>query len=129
MVTATEGRVEDLAKQVVDCAFQVHTTLGPGLLESIYEGCLAHELGLRKIAFKRQLNLPVKYKDLVLPDAFRLDLLVADLIVIEVKSVESLDRIHTAQLLTYMKLANLSLGFLINFNVPLIKDGIKRLKL
>lgn len=121
--------IEGLAKEIVNCGFQVHSTLGPGLLESVYEKCFAHELQHRGISFQRQVQLPIAYRDLEIPDAFRIDLLVDHRIIVEIKAVEALDRIHTAQILTYMKLSKIPLGFLINFHVPLFKDGIKRIKL
>ncbi|MDR1146395.1 MAG: GxxExxY protein [Verrucomicrobiales bacterium] len=119
--------IERLAKQVVDAAFKVHSTLGAGLLESIYEQCLVIELDKRDIKLARQVPLPVIYDGQRIPADFRLDLLVANQIIVEVKSVEALLPVHQSQLLTYLKLSNLQLGFLINFNVPLIKQGIKRI--
>ncbi len=121
--------VERVATQVVDAAFAVHSTLGPGLLESVYEVCLAYELTKRGLKVERQLPLPVVYDNLCLEAGFRLDLLVERCLVVELKAVEFLLPVHTAQLLTYLKLSGHRLGFLINFNVPLLKDGIKRLAL
>lgn len=121
--------VERVATQVVDAAFAVHSTLGPGLLESVYEVCLAYELTKRGLKVERQLALPVVYDDLRLEAGFRLDLLVERCLVVELKAVEAFVPVHTAQLLTYLKLSGHRLGFLINFNVPLLKDGIKRLAL
>ena len=118
--------VEVIATDVVDSAFKVHSALGPGLLESVYEACLAHELHLRGIAFERQVSLPVHYEGLNLDAGLRLDLVVAGKIVIECKAVETLLPVHKAQLLTYLKLSGHHLGFLINFNVATIKEGIKR---
>jgi len=121
--------IESLTKEVIDCTFQVHSQLGPGLLESTYEACLCHELSLRNIPFKRQVSLPVIYKETKLDAGYRLDLLIDDQLIIELKSVEQLENIHKAQLLTYLKLSQKTLGLLINFNSTLIKDGIKRVVL
>jgi GxxExxY protein len=118
-----------IAKQIVDAAFAVHSTLGPGLLESVYESCLEYELKERGLRVERQVALPVTYKNLRLDAGMRLDLVVADRIAVELKAVESLTAVHTAQILTYLKLTGLRLGFLTNFNVALIKDGIKRVAL
>ena len=119
--------IEVLAKQVIDAAFKVHTALGPGLLESAYEACLERELTLRDIAFKSQVSLPVAYEGVSLDVGFRLDLLVADKLIVEIKAVEKPNPLFEAQLLTYLKLTNLRLGLLINFNSILIKDGIRRI--
>lgn len=116
-----------VAKAVVDCAYHVHKALGPGLLESVYEVCLCHELHKRGLAFERQLARPVLYDGLRLDAGLRLDLLVAGCVIVELKAVEHLLPIHKAQLLTYLKLCDLRLGLLINFNVPLIKHGIERM--
>lgn len=121
--------VERVATQVVDAAFAVHSTWGPGLLESVYEVCLAYELTKRGLKVERQLALPAVYDDLRLEAGFRLDLLVERCLVVELKAVEAFVPVHTAQLLTYLKLSGHRLGLLINFNVPLIKNGIKRLAL
>jgi GxxExxY protein len=116
-----------IAKDIVDAAFQVHSKLGPGLLESVYELCLAHELGKRNLKYKPQVAVPVTYDEIKLDAGFRLDLLVEDQVIIELKAVEQVLPVHEAQLLTYLKLTQLRLGLLINFNVPLIKQGIKRI--
>lgn len=121
--------IDIIAKQIVDSAFQVHQRLGPGLLESVYEHCLCHELNKRDIAFQTQLALPICYDDIKLEGGLRLDLLVADAVVVELKAIDSLLPIHEAQLLTYLKLSNKRLGLLVNFNVTLIKNGIKRIAL
>jgi len=121
--------VEPIAKGLVDAAFQVHRALGPGLLESAYEECLAHELTHRKTAFQRQVGLPISYKGLQLDAGYRLDLLAARCIVVEIKSVETILPIHQAQIMTYLKLSGLRLGFLINFNVRLFKHGVRRVVL
>ncbi len=119
-------KAEYAAKEIVDAAFQVHKELGPGLLESVYESCLAYELEKRNLKIKRQVLLPVVYKDIHLDAGLRLDILVENCVIIELKAVEKILPIHEAQLLTYLKLTKKRLGLLINFNVPLIKDGIKR---
>jgi GxxExxY protein len=121
--------VEGLARVVIDAGLKVHKTLGPGLLESAYEHCLAHELNARRIALKRQLALPIVYEDLKLDAGYRLDLLVEDSIIIEIKAVDALTRLHEAQVLTYLKLSGCRLGFLMNFNVELFKHGLKRMVL
>ena len=119
--------VEALATAVVDAALKVHRALGPGLLESIYETCLCHELHLRGIPFKTQVPFPIVYEGIRLEGGFRLDVLVDDRLVVEVKAVEKMSPIFDAQLLTYLKIAGLRLGLLLNFNVSQIKDGIKRI--
>jgi GxxExxY protein len=117
---------ERLSQRIIGCAIEVHRELGPGLLESVYEAALSRELSREGIAFQRQLALPVVYKGEVLGLDFRIDILVEDLVIVELKSVEKLLPIQEAQLLTYMRLARKGLGLLINFNVPLLKDGIVR---
>ena len=121
-----DARLERIAGQVVDASFRVHSTLGPGLLESVYEVCLQHELRKRGLRAERQVELPVLYDEIRLDAGYRIDLLVQDEVVLELKAVDDLLPIHTAQLLTYLKLSGRELGFLINFNSVLIKDGIKR---
>jgi GxxExxY protein len=121
--------LDQVATQVVDAAFQVHSTLGPGLLESVYEVCLEHELTKRGLSVEKQVPLPVLYDNLYIEAGFKVDLLVDRCLIVELKAVETLLPVHTAQLLTYLKLSKCRLGLLINFNVPLIKDGIKRLVL
>ena len=111
---------------IIGAAIEVHKQLGPGLLESTYEECLCHELHLRGIQFQRQIDLPVVYKGLKLDCGHRLDLLVEDSVLVELKVVERLLPVHEAQLLTYLHLAHKPVGLLINFNVPLLKDGIRR---
>jgi len=120
---------ERVATQVVAAALKVHRTLGPGLLESVYEACLCQELGQRDIPYACQVALPVTYDGMRLDAGLRLDLLVADRVIVEVKAVEKMQPLFEAQLLTYLKLSGLRLGLLINFNVPLLKDGIKRMVL
>jgi GxxExxY protein len=117
---------DELSSRVLGCAIEVHRELGPGLLESTYEQCLAYELIQAGIPFKIQQPIPVSYKEIKLECGYRLDLFVDDRLIIELKSVEQLLKIHEAQLLTYMKLANVRIGLLINFNVQMLKKGIKR---
>jgi GxxExxY protein len=121
-----DRRLDELAKIVVDAGLKVHKTLGPGLLESVYEHCLAHELRSRGVAFQRQLALPVVYEGLTLECGYRLDLLVENSIVLEIKAVDALTRVHEAQVLTYLRLSGNTLGFLMNFNVVLFKEGVRR---
>ncbi|MFO0928666.1 MAG: GxxExxY protein [Gemmataceae bacterium] len=116
----------EVSGQVVDAAMRVHTALGPGLLESAYEGCLVHELRKRGLRVANQVELPVVYDGLQIDVGFRMDLLVEDTVVVELKAVDALAPIHEAQLLTYLKLSGHHLGLLINFNVVHLKDGIKR---
>ena len=120
-----ERRFSDLSNKVIGCAIEVHKILGPGLLESSYQQCLAHELTINQIEFKLEHPLSVKYKEIHLDCGYRLDFLIEDKIILELKSIEQLKGIHEAQLLTYMKLANIKQGFLINFNVKLLKQGLK----
>ncbi len=121
--------LDPIAKLIVDSAFRVHKELGPGLLESVYEHCLAHELKKRNRQVARQVPVPIRYDGEVLDAGLKLDLVVESSIIVEVKAVESYNPVYHAQLLTYLKLPGLRLGFLINFNVPLIKDGIRRVVL
>jgi GxxExxY protein len=116
----------DVTDAVLGAAVEVHRALGPGLLESAYESCLAHELSLRGARFRRQLELPVEYKGQRIDCGFRIDLLVEDEVVVELKSVEAVLPVHEAQLMTYMKLAEKRVGLLINFNVPMLREGIVR---
>lgn len=118
--------IEKFSRPILDSAYKVHTRLGPGLLENVYEICMAHELKKKNIKCERQVPLPVVYDDLKIEGEFRIDLLVENRIIVEMKAIESLLPVHEAQLLTYLKLAVLRLGFLINFNVPSLKKGIKR---
>ena len=116
-----------IAREIVDAAFAVHSALGPGLLESVYEPCLSYGLETRHLAVQRQVELPVFYRDLRLDAGFRMDMVVDGLVVVEIKATERLLPVHEAQLLTYLKLSGHKLGLLINFNVTLIKLGIRRL--
>jgi len=111
---------------IIGAAIEVHRTLGPGLLETVYEECLCHELHLRGLPFRRQLDLPIAYKAATLKSGLRLDLIVADAVVVEVKAVESLLPIHEAQLMTYLRLSGKRVGLLINFGTPVLRDGIVR---
>ena len=115
----------DLSHRVIGCAIEVHKYLGPGLLESAYQQCLAHELHLNNIPFQTEVSLPIEYKGINLDCGYRMDILVDDAIILELKSVETIHPIHEAQILSYMKLAGLKQGFLINFNVKILKQGLK----
>ena len=121
--------INQLTREIIGAAIEVHSALGPGLLESAYEECMCRELSLRKIPFQRQVPLPLEYKEVRLDCGYQLDLLVAESIVVELKSVEALMPIHEAQLLTYLKLGGWNVGLLINFNVPLLRVGLKRIVL
>ncbi len=127
-MTIPKEEIERAAKQLVDAMLTVHRELGPGLLESTYyQACLAHELRQRGIEVECEVKLPVRYRELEIEAGYRIDMLMAACIIVENKSVQELAPIHEAQLLTYLKLSTLRLGFLVNWNVPLIKDGIKRM--
>jgi GxxExxY protein len=117
---------EELTQRIIGAAIAVHRQLGPGLLESVYEECLAYELTTQLIPFERQKAIPVTYGDVLVECGFRADLLIDKLVLVELKAVESIAPIHKAQVLTYMKLTGCKIGLLINFNVVLLKDGIKR---
>jgi GxxExxY protein len=117
----------EISNKVIGAAIEVHKILGPGLLESAYEVCLERELNIQGLSVQRQLALPLVYKDVKCDIGYRIDLLVEDKVIIEIKSIEAINPIHIAQVLTYLRLSNRKLGLLINFNVPLLKDGIKRL--
>jgi len=116
-----------VSSQIIGAAIEVHKAIGPGLLESAYEECLCHELSLRQVPFARQVPLPVEYKGARLDCGYRLDLLVAKAVVVELKAVVQIEAIHEAQLLSYLKLGGWPLGLLINFNVPVLRGGIKRI--
>jgi len=124
---ATEHQENDISGKIIGAAIEVHKHLGPGLLESAYEECLCCEMQLRGIEFKRQVPLSLNYKGIVLDCGYRLDLLVEDKVIVELKSIEDLEPIHEAQMLTYLKLRNAWLGLIINFNVIMLKDGVRRL--
>jgi GxxExxY protein len=119
--------LNEITEQVIGAAIEVHRALGPGLLESTYEGCLAHELALRQIPFERQKAIPLAYKGVNIDAGFRVDFLVADRVVVEIKAVDAILPIHEAQVLTYLKLADLHAGLLINFNVRILTKGVRRL--
>jgi GxxExxY protein len=119
-------KFDELSQKVIGCAIEVHRNLGPGLLESTYRQCLAWELSHAGIPFQMEMPLPVRYKDILLDCGYRIDLLVSADLIVEIKSVETLLPIHEAQILTYMRLAKVSVGLLINFNVTKLQKGIKR---
>ncbi|MBU0698373.1 MAG: GxxExxY protein [Proteobacteria bacterium] len=119
--------INKLTGEVIGAAIEVHKALGPGLLESAYEECLCRELFLRKMSLKRQEPLPIEYKGVKLDCGYRLDIVVAEQLIIELKACDAVLPIHEAQLLTYLKLTGIKVGLLINFNVPVLKDGIKRM--
>ena len=119
--------INELSKRIVGSAIEAHKVLGPGLLESAYEECLCHELHLHNLSFERQQPLPVKYKDIQLDCGYKLDVLVEEVIILELKSCERISPIHKAQLLTYLKLTGLNVGLLLNFNAVVMRDGIVRL--
>lgn len=116
----------EISGVIVDVAYKIHTTLGPGLLESVYETVMDFELRKRKLQVRRQVMIPVMYEGVRLEEGFRADLIVEDKVIVELKSVEAVHPVHKKQLLTYLRLADKKVGLLINFNVPLIKDGISR---
>ncbi len=118
---------ERIAREIVDAAYAVHKALGPGLLEKVYEVCFCHELAKRGLRYERQVMVPIQYDNLVFDEGLRLDVLVEDLVICELKSVEKVFPVWKAQLLSHLKLMKKRLGFLINFNVPVIKDGIVRI--
>jgi GxxExxY protein len=120
-------QINEISGSIIDAAMKVHTALGPGLLESAYEGCLAFELLSRGIPVARQVELPVNYCGHRIDVGYRIDLLVAELVIVELKAVDKLAPIHEAQLLTYLRLSRIHLGLLLNFNVTHMKDGIKRM--
>jgi GxxExxY protein len=121
--------INKLTGEIIGAAIEVHKALGPGLLESAYEECLCHEFKLRSFLFERQKELPIEYKGVKLDCGYRLDIVVWNKIILELKSCSELLPIHEAQLLTYLKLTNIKVGLLINFNVPILKEGIKRLSM
>jgi len=125
--TQSYAELKYLSQEVLDAAFRVHSTLGAGLLESAYEHCLCYELNKRDIRAERQVQLPVIYDSIKIDAGYRIDILVEDQLIIEIKAVDHLLAIHEAQLLTYLKLANKHVGLLINFNVLSLKNGIKRM--
>ena len=118
--------INSLTHEIIAAAIDVHRSLGPGLLESAYRECLCQELLLRGVDFRRELRLPLQYKGIELECSYRVDVLVADLVVLELKAIQALAPVHEAQLLTYLRLGGWKVGLLINFNVPVLKDGIRR---
>lgn len=120
------AREEEIGKAVVDAAFKVHAALGPGLLEKVYETCMEYELTKAGFKTERQVILPIAYDKMIFEEGLRLDLLVEDLVIIELKAVDQVNPVWQAQIISHLKLSNKNLGFLINFNVALIKNGIKR---
>lgn len=120
---------QELTKEIIGAAIEVHRALGPGLLESAYQACLCQELRSRDIAFAREAPLPLRYKGLELDCGYRIDICVEDRVVAELKSVEELTNLHRAQLLTYLRISGKKVGLLINFNVPVLRDGIVRMVL
>jgi len=120
-------REEHIAERIVDAAFTVHKALGPGLLERVYEACLCHELSKRGLQFRRQVDIPITYDGMIFDEGLRLDVLVEDLIICELKAVDEMHPVWKAQLISHLKLTGKRLGFLINFNVPVMKNGIKRI--
>jgi GxxExxY protein len=125
--STAEGRENVLTERIIGAAIEVHRHLGPGLLESAYEECLCHELHSQGISFRRQVPLPVNYKGLQLDCAYKIDILVEDTAIVELKAVDSFAPVHHSQLLTYLKLANKPVGLLINFHVAVLKSGLKRI--
>jgi GxxExxY protein len=123
---APKLRYEDLTEQILGAAIEVHKSLGPGLMESVYEECLCHELNLRGLRFERQVTVPVSYKGVNLDCGYKLDLLIENTVILELKCVDRITSVHEAQLLTYMKLLIKPVGFVINFNVPVLRAGIVR---
>ncbi len=120
---------EDLSHELIGAAIEVHQQLGPGLLESVYQQCLCHEPKLKRIPFRAEVDLPAQYKGIKLDCGYRIDLVVDDKIILELKTVDQLSKIHEAQLMTYLKLSKKRLGFLLNFKVPVMKNGVKRMAL
>jgi GxxExxY protein len=118
--------LNQITEKIIGCAIEVHKNLGPGLLESAYEECLVFELKKAGLTFERQKSVPVIYKDIKLDCGYRIDVLVEDIVVVELKTVDAFNPVHEAQILTYMKFAHKKIGLLINFNVTLLKQGIKR---
>lgn len=125
-MTIPTPREEEIAKVLVNCAFKVHLELGPGLLERVYEVCLVHELQKAGLKVQRQVDIPIQYDGIVFDEGLRIDLLVEDCIIVELKAVDTVNAVWEAQILSHLKLMKKNLGFLINFNLPLIKSGIKR---
>ncbi|NVO19381.1 MAG: GxxExxY protein [Bacteroidetes bacterium] len=121
--------VDNLAKQVIDAAFKVHYNLGPGLLEKVYEACFCYELQKKGLNFQRQVDIPITYDNLVFKEGLRLDVIIEDSIICELKAIETVNPVWKAQVLSHLKLTGIRLGFLINFDVPRIKEGVTRIVL
>ena len=126
-LNSLSDREEYIAEKIVDAAFTVHKALGPGLLERVYEACLCHELSKRGLKYRRQVDIPITYDGMIFDEGLRLDVLVEDLIICELKAVDEMHPVWKAQLISHLKLTGKRLGFLINFNVPVMKNGIKRI--
>ncbi len=126
--TELQNEVERIATALVNAAFKVHKALGPGLLERVYEVCLAYELGKAGFFVRRQVDIPIVYEGIVFEEGLKLDLLINDLVIVELKAVDLVNPVWKAQVISHLKLTGMPLGFLINFNVPLIKDGIQRFR-
>jgi GxxExxY protein len=124
---AETQRINRITERIIGCAIEVHRALGPGLLESAYEKCVCYELSQGEMKFRRQVPLPVAYKGVKLDCGYRMDLVLEDFVIVEFKTVENLLPVHEAQLLSYLKLTTCPVGLLINFNVPILKDGLKRI--
>ena len=124
---AIPPRTEEVTKKILDAAFKVHTSLGPGILESVYETCLTHEFKLNGLKVERQVSIPVIYEDITVDSGLRLDLLIEKCVIVEIKAVEKIIPLCKAQLLTYMKLTKMRIGLLLNFNTIYLRDGINRL--
>jgi len=122
-------REELIGKAIVNAAYKVHQAIGPGLLEKVYEVCLTHELQKSGLEVKRQVEIPIKYDGIVFQEGLRLDMMVEGLVIIELKAIDLMNPVYEAQILSYLKMTKLRLGYLINFNVPLIRDGIQRFRL
>jgi GxxExxY protein len=122
----SEEELNRLSNTVIGCAIEVHQVLGPGLLESAYQQCLAWELRRHGLSVKEQVSVPIRYKELDVPNAYRLDILIEDELIVELKAVDKIEPVHIAQMLTYLKVNGLRLGLLLNFNAEVMKKGIKR---
>ncbi|MEK7723742.1 MAG: GxxExxY protein [Acidobacteriota bacterium] len=125
--SSEQQRINQITEKIIGCAISVHRVLGPGLLESAYEECLCYELSQASLNFERQVPLPVIYKGVKLDCGYRMDIVVEDLVIIEIKAVEKILPVHEAQILSYLKLYNKKLGLLLNFHVPVLKNGMKRI--
>ena len=125
-VVGTEEKANHIGTQIIEAAIAVHSALGPGLLESVYENCLSHELSLRDLRVRAQVPSPLRYGDLLVENAYRIDLLIDELVVVEIKAVETIQPVHRAQILSYLRLGGFKLGYLLNFNVAHMREGIVR---